>query len=125
MSKHDWLSERILFGFMLIGGYFGLAGLCIWAIPQGPDGDETRQLLRDILLTIGPLLGMIVQAIWKSDKTDRQAANTAAILADKAPNLSGAASMTVSPTPVQADSAPAAAPVKRPSDDSFIIPEPK
>lgn len=90
MSKDNWLSERILFGLLIIGGYIALSGMSILA----PLNAEARQTARDVLLVLGPILGVIANAIWKSDKVDRQTANTAAVLAAKAPDFSSSAILT-------------------------------
>lgn len=86
MTGKEWLSERMVFGLLIIAGFFILGGL---AVVMKLDADA-RQTAKDVLLVVGPLLGVIVQAIWKTDRTERQAADTAAILAAKAPDQSGA-----------------------------------
>lgn len=101
MSLKDWLSERILFGFLVIAGYFVISALAV-VLPLSP---EARQSAKDALLVVGPLLGVIVQAIWRTDKADKQAADTAAVLAAKAPDLSQPGAVQVI--------APAAAPAVR------------
>lgn len=57
-------------------------------------------MARDALLVVGPLLGVIVNAIWKTDKVDKQTAQTAAVLAAKAPDLSAAGTGAGAPIPV-------------------------
>lgn len=84
MKASDFLSERMIFGIMIIVGYFGLSTLSSF-FAMTPD---QRAVIHDAQLVVGPILGMIAQAIWKTDKTDRQVADTAAVLAAKAPDLS-------------------------------------
>lgn len=84
MKPRDWLSERMVFGLLLIGGFFA-TGIIAVVAPVSSD----KQLAKDMLLVVGPLLGVIVNAIWKVDKVDKQVADTAALLAAKAPDHSG------------------------------------
>lgn len=91
MNGKDWLSERILFGLLIIIGYLGITGLAVFLATT----PEARQTAKDALLVLGPLLGVIVQAIWRTDKTDKQTADTAAVLAAKAPDLSQPGSVQV------------------------------
>lgn len=79
--KEFW-SERILFGLIIILGYFGVGALQA-VMPLTP---EARATTRDILMTVGPLLGMIVQAIWRTDKTEKQQAESVATLVSKLPD---------------------------------------
>lgn len=89
MKGADWLSERILFGGLLIIGYFVLVALALCApviaavvVPAGEAPIVEQAIsagaatVKDALLVIGPLLGMIVQAIWKTDRADKQTAET-------------------------------------------------
>lgn len=94
MSKGDWLSERMIFGLLIIVGYFTMGALAILVPGLAA---EQRAIARDVLLAVGPLIGMIVQSIWKTDKADKVAADTAAVLAAKAPDLSGSAPLQVKP----------------------------
>jgi hypothetical protein len=88
MKPADLISERILFGVLFILGYFFVGGVGAILLRDSP---PALQLTRDVLLTIGPLLGVIVNAIWKNDRVDKLNAATAAKLAEKSPDLSGAA----------------------------------
>lgn len=74
--KNDWPSERILFGLLIIFGFF-LMGALVVVMPLTADA---RQSGKDVLLVVGPLLGVIVNAIWKQDKTEKQAADSIATL---------------------------------------------
>lgn len=65
MPKNDWLSERMVFGVLLIAGYVIMAfALVHFVIP-----DKNAQLLAQILGTLGTATGVIVAAIWKTDKS--------------------------------------------------------
>lgn len=74
----SWWSERILFGLLLITGYIGLTALGEF-IPGL--SDKQLQFGRDGLLVLGPIVGIIAQAIWKTDKADKQNAETVGNLA--------------------------------------------
>ena len=94
MEKRELISERILFGMVILAGYFGVGGIGAFLLR---DNKEALAVTRDVLITVGPLLGVIVNSIWKADKVDKVTANTAAVLADKAPNLSGAVAIVSNP----------------------------
>lgn len=114
----DFWSERMLFGLLIILGYLLLlilsmvfpvivavllnAAKLTIVMPAVKDGAAT---VRDGLLVIGPLLGLIVQAIWKADKADKDNAASLATLSTAA-----AATMATAPPPAAA-AAPAAAPL--------------
>lgn len=97
MNTEGWWSERILFGLLLIGGYFLVVALCfvvpVWvamALPADklalvmPAVLAGVQYAKDSLLVIGPLLGVIVNSIWKADKADKANAQAMATLATAA-----------------------------------------
>jgi len=105
MKPIDWLSERMVFGLLIIVGFFSMGALSVTLTLSG----EARQTAKDVLLVVGPLLGVIVQAIWKTDKTETQIANTAAVLASKAPDQSGTGPGTP-PTPTPSNPLPIADP---------------
>lgn len=112
-------SERMLFGLLIIVGYLLLLILSLVfpaivaiyvsqpklavVMPAIEAGSAT---LRDGLLVIGPLLGLIVQAIWKADKADKDNAASLATLSTAA-----AATLATSPPPPPAAAAPAVAPI--------------
>ncbi len=75
MNKIEWLSERMVFGLLIIVGYFAIVGGTMF-IPAASQANA-----KDALLVIGPLLGTIVSAIWKTDKADKQNAETVNTLA--------------------------------------------
>ena len=78
-SVREWLSERILFGLLILGGYIGLLVFVGMNKDLGATaGAAQLQTVRDGLLVLGPVVGMIAQAIWKTDKTDRQNADSLA-----------------------------------------------
>lgn len=74
---NNQLTERTLFGLIIIVGFFaiGILGIVL------PLAEQARQTAKDVLLVVGPLLGTIVTAIWKSDKTDTKNAETVSQLA--------------------------------------------
>lgn len=104
------ISERIWFGTLLILGFLLMGFSAAFFLNNSP---AAIQLLRDMALVIGPLLGVIVNATWKTDKIDGVNANTAAVLAGKSPDLSTATvvaapggntldgTLTIPPTPVR------------------------
>lgn len=95
MKPIDFLSERMVFGFMLITGYFAT----VWFVGFFPMPDNARQVMRDALLTVGPILGIIANAIWKTDKTDKDNASTIRTLSEKVSSQQsdgGYATVTVS-----------------------------
>lgn len=85
MSKIDWLSERIIFGVLIIGGYFAVGGFMMYMSHYGIIDPKVYDLAHDMHLTVGPVIGIIVQSIWKTDKTERLQAQTNANLVDKIP----------------------------------------
>ncbi len=84
MVSSDWLSERILFGLLIISGYFlvVIASLAVpvfvavYAPAALPAAENASATAKDALLVVGPLLGVIVQAIWKTDRTEKANAET-------------------------------------------------
>lgn len=92
MRVRDFFSERILFGALVIGGYYVLVILGVHAA-KGSLSPEAMSIIHDAMLTAGPLVGIIVNAIWKSDKTDKDQASTIASLA----NTVAAANTPLSP----------------------------
>lgn len=100
MSKEGWWSERILFGLLIIVGYLGIVVGTMFIKP------EQSSNAKDALLVIGPLLGVIVNSIWKTDRADKQNAQAMATLATVA---AAAVPAAVTATPAAPDS-PASAP---------------
>lgn len=76
------MSERVLFGLLIIVGYFLIGGLGGLANLN----DDQRSTIRDILLTVGPILGMIAQSIWKTDRNDDKRMETLNVLANRVPH---------------------------------------
>ena len=101
MIRPDQLSERIIFGLIIFGGYYGIGAAMVFMQPKNPD---VIQLTRDTMLTVGPLLGMIVKGIWEDSRVATRQAETAKTLADKAPNLSGVDLGQINANPTQSDS---------------------
>lgn len=97
MKPADWVSERILFGLLIIGGYFGTGIIGALLIPQYVPANYIAQALaitHDAQTVVGPLMGVIVQAIWKTDKVDKINAATAATLASKVPDSTATVAVT-------------------------------
>lgn len=85
MKASDLFSERMVFGFLLIVGFIVLLHeLLQFGSALRP---EVVTMVASGMGALGAAVGIIVQAIWKTDKADKQAADTAAVLAAKAPNL--------------------------------------
>lgn len=101
MSNDGWWSERIVFGLLIILGYLGIVIMTMFVKPENSGN------AKDALLVIGPLLGVIVNSIWKADKADKQNAAAMATLATVA---AAAVPVVDPPTPAPA---PAAAPTSR------------
>lgn len=83
MNKLDWVSERMVFGILIISGYFGIVVLTmiiplVVPLSLAPTATAAMANAKDSLLVVGPLLGVIVQAIWKADKTDKANAEAVA-----------------------------------------------
>ena len=99
MKPTDWLSERMVFGLLLITG---LIGLLFELISNGPKlPPEIITLAAGGMGALTAAIGIIVQSIWKTDKVDKQAADTAAVLAAKSPDFSVAPVQTVVMPPSQ------------------------
>jgi len=79
MKFSDWLSERILFCLLIIGGYLGLL---FWSMSPGKLDQSQLTIMSTGLGVLGTAIGAIVAAIWKSDRADKQNASTMATLAD-------------------------------------------
>lgn len=104
MKSTDWLSERVLFGILMILGFIVLDGLgMLWPGLS----TEQRQYGRDGLLVLGPIVGIIAQAIWKSDRTDKSTAESVASLSS-AVNTMATPAVPVAVPPVDAPKIPPA-----------------
>lgn len=89
MTGPNWLSERMVFGLLIIGGYLGCMGaLTMFHLPAA-----NLNLISQGVGALGTAVGVIVAAIWKTDKSDRQNADTVSTLA------SVVASQSQSPQP--------------------------
>lgn len=88
MKGADWLSERMVFGLLIIGGYLGcMAALSAFKLPA-----PNLNLISQGVGSLGTAVGVIVAAIWKTDKTDKQAAESIA-------SLSATVASQASPSP--------------------------
>lgn len=97
MKPADWLSERMIFGVLIILGFIIILHEMIYE--QAALRPEIVSIVAGGIGALAAAVGIIVQAIWKTDRVDKQAADTAAVLAAKAPNLSGDPPTTVTATP--------------------------
>ena len=75
MKAGDWLSERILLGVAIIGGYLILGGLSFFIQM------DNAQNVHDVLEVLGPVVGMIANAVFRSDKVDKANADSVSQLA--------------------------------------------
>lgn len=60
---------RQLIGFAFLAGYY----LMVWRFAQAIIPEGNRDLIRDAMLTLGPPVGLIVGAMFRSDARDEQA----------------------------------------------------
>ena len=68
MTRPDWLSERMVFGLLIMAGYVGLqVALTFVTVPP-----ENMNLLSQGNGALGTAVGVIVAAIWKTDRVERQ-----------------------------------------------------
>lgn len=75
MTFRDALSERMVIGIMLIGGFILLSTLIIVLLAFGKSIPETTAAT--ILGVFGTAIGLIVGAVFRSDRVDQQRAETA------------------------------------------------
>ena len=61
---------RQLIGFAFLAGYY----LLVWQFSQRALPAENLDLIRDAMLTLGPPIGIIIGAMFRSDARDEQAA---------------------------------------------------
>lgn len=79
MKGVDWLPERILFGSMIIIGYIAVVVVGTARADNLPPAGAA--LLHDAMLALGPLAGMVIQSVFKTDKTDKESAAAISTLA--------------------------------------------
>lgn len=77
MSAKDFLSERTLFGALIILGFL----LATATAAYFPVVGASHDVVVGAVGTLGTALGMVVQAVFRTDKTDKQTAETNAQLA--------------------------------------------
>lgn len=64
---------RQLIGFMFLAGYY----LMVYQFTRGELPKENVDLIRDAMLTLGPPIGIIIGAMFRSDaREEQQTANT-------------------------------------------------
>lgn len=85
MSLKEATSERVLLGAAVFLGYYGMVAMVVFAT-NDPDA---RQTIRDAMLVLGPIVGMIAQAVFRADKGEREKDAT---IADIARSASGTGS---------------------------------
>ena len=77
MKLSDALSERMVFGIMIVGGYLGV----LFMVAQGHVDSTAQNFVSTSMGVLGTALGAIVGAIWKSDRADKDNAQAMASLA--------------------------------------------
>lgn len=76
MKGTDWISERMVFGALVILGYL----LCIGAAAYFPMIGASRDIVTGAVGALGTAVGMVVQSVFRTDKIDKQNAATLANL---------------------------------------------
>lgn len=72
MLAKDFLSERIIFGVLIILGFLLATATAAFLPIVGASHD----VVTGAVGTLGTALGMVVQAVFRTDKTDKQTADT-------------------------------------------------
>ena len=62
---------RQLIGFFFLLGYY----IMVWQFSQAELPEKNIDLVRDAMLTLGPPIGIIIGAMFRSDKVDEQRAD--------------------------------------------------
>lgn len=84
MTPRDFLSERILFGVLIIVGYL----LAIGSAAYFPINGVSRDVVLGAVGALGTSTGMVIQAVFRTDKTDKNTAEAMANLTRGAPAVS-------------------------------------
>lgn len=71
---------RQFIGFAFLGGYY----VMVWRFIQHPIPQANADLIRDAMLTLGPPVGLIVGAMFRSDARDEQATRNTGIALEAA-----------------------------------------
>lgn len=82
MKPGDWLSERMVFGILVIIGYLTLATLILTGYAASKGVSDTMQGV--VLGAMGAGIPLILQATFRTDRVDKVNANTMATLASTA-----------------------------------------
>lgn len=61
---------RQFIGFAFLAGYYGM----VWRFSIAAIPGDNKDLIRDAMLTLGPPVGLIVGAMFRSDAREEQAA---------------------------------------------------
>ena len=88
MKPADMLSERMVFGTIIIVGLVVLIHELLYNAPHLKP--EVISLIAGGVGALSTAMGLIVQSVFKTDKIDKLNAETAAAVAAKAPDQSGA-----------------------------------
>lgn len=64
-----WISERVLFGLFIIGGYLAVGAVGAYCATS----PSAVQITHDAQTTLGPLLGVIVNSIWRNQQSEKTA----------------------------------------------------
>lgn len=82
MKIRDFLSERMVFGLLIVLGFLGAQTvLTLVKIPA-----ENANLISQCVGALCASIGVIVAAVFKTDKVDRQNADTLSQIAAAMPN---------------------------------------
>ena len=65
---------RQLIGFAFLAGYY----VMVWQFARAAIPAENKDLIRDAMLTLGPPVGLIVGAMFRSDAREEQATRNTA-----------------------------------------------
>lgn len=90
MKGQDWLSERVLFGSLVILGYLGSV-IAISAVSKLQGPGLAHDTVVAAIGTLGTAVGAVIQAVFRTDKADKQNAEAMKNLS-QAVNTAGAPS---------------------------------
>lgn len=85
MNLREAVSERMVFGLIILAGWLALLAIVIFHGVDGP----VRDLVIAALGALASQAGQIVQSVFKTDRVDRQNAEATADLARAAANATG------------------------------------
>jgi len=79
MKRHDFISERMIFGVLTIVGYLTLATLILTGYAASKGVSDTMQGV--VLGAMGAGIPLILQATFRTDRIDQTRAETASTMA--------------------------------------------